>query len=132
MRLLWEGAGRPIVPTLKLRSDDTTGSGNQFPRGGAIEHIVQASPGVPVVDLVGTGVNLRVTVSPLLAGRIWLRDLFTFGQGIVPASGTRTTTIPIPNQASVVGVHLAFQTLAFEAGGPKWPMTNVADCIINA
>jgi hypothetical protein len=131
MRLLWESSGARPLPTLKLRSESTTQSGRQFPIGGTIEHTIEASPGSQVADFIGASTNPRATPGLFLSGRFWLVDFFGFGSGVVSATGTRSMTIPIPNQSSLIGSYLAFQSLVFDTPAAPWPLTNAVDCIIN-
>ena len=88
-----------------------------------------AKPGAVGVQLLGAGVNLNaIPLTALGAGcnsyinllSFWM-PLSTFG---VPASGSWTQNYPVPNDATLKGVRVAFQTWYIILPALQWEMSN--------
>jgi hypothetical protein len=132
LQLRWTSASPPGVATLKVRSDAASTWANQFALGRSVDITVQGAPGAPVFHLIAPGIHIRTTTSPLLDGRLWLEGWLTWSQGILPASGETTITLPIPQNSALVGVYLAHQSIVAATPAPPWKVTNAADYYIRS
>jgi hypothetical protein len=129
--LLWSAGPGPEVPTLRLLGDPATNFARPFALGRDLVHTVEATPGAAVVHLAAPGLSRRVFAMPPFIGRGFLSDPFAIGTAIVPAGGEVSMRFTIPNQPALVGVYLAFQSLAADSAAGPWRFTNVADLFVN-
>jgi hypothetical protein len=124
MRLIWSG-----VPTVRLLGDSAA-SGNQFGLGGSIGHTVSGTPGSIVGDFVGTSfLDPPVTLGPI-QGRLLVQGA-TLDFATLPASGEAGFRMAIPNDHSLVGLHLTFQSATLDHVSGIAQFTNGADLFVN-
>lgn len=122
------------APTLFLLSDRFGANNNQFSLGGSISHTVMGVPGGLYLSLMSVTMTPPYSLPPVL-GLLYVNGPL-LGLGALPANGSFTTTLQIPNNTALAGgtatspgLHLAFQSLVLDPiAGPQ--TTNATDCYI--
>ncbi|HEX6812858.1 MAG TPA: hypothetical protein VF384_14625 [Planctomycetota bacterium] len=127
--LRWAGPFGAHTPTVKLKSDPTAPFRAPFGIGRPLDTIVQAEPGSFFATFASTTMAAPVAV-PGIIGQVWLGAPVLLNGDVVPAVGGHTTTFVLPNDPSLVGLYIAFQSLVIEQDG-EWRLTNLADCFVS-
>ena len=132
LQLRWAGPAGQFTPTVKLKSDPATPLNSQFAIGRTMDITVQGAPGGFFVNLESLSLqNTPIAIAGVLGG-FWLGSSVTLNLGLLPPNGQSTLTQTIPNNASFVGLLLAFQSVVAEQPLVLWRLTNVADAIITS
>ncbi len=124
LRLIWIHA-----PTIRLLSDPV-GNGDQFGLGGTVIHIADGTPGSIVANFVGTSFLDTPVFLPPVVGRLLVSGAL-MNVDILPASGRVQQRIPIPNDNSLIGLYLAYQSVTIDAVTGIVQLTNGVDHFVN-
>jgi hypothetical protein len=124
LRLDWINA-----PTVRLGSDPAA-SGSQFGIGGNVVHTVDGRTGTLAVSLFGPAFLAVPMALPPIAGRLLVQG-DVLDAAVVPSNGHVRRTFSIPNDTTIVGLHVIFQSVTFDALLGEAQFTNGADCLIN-
>lgn len=131
MQLRWSGLAGNYVPTVRLKSDNGGAASNQFAIGTVVEHTVQGAPGALFVNMQSLALLATPQPLPPVIGLQRISGI-TNGVGILPASGTFTSTWSLPANPALVGLYSAFQSLVAPAPFTTLTFTNVADCFVRS
>jgi hypothetical protein len=126
LRLLWSNN-----PTLRNRSDATTGSGSAYPLGGQVEFTAQYTPGCPWTLAIASGFLATPVTLPGFLGEFRLDNAVLIGSSLLDAQGLGIGTIPLPNSPAFVGLYYAYQGLILDVATGALVLTNGTDHFIN-
>ena len=124
LRLDWINA-----PTVRLSSDPSA-NGSQFGVGGNIVHQVDGKTGAIAVSWFGDSFLPVPPAVPPIAGRLLVLGS-TLDWSIIPSNGHVRRTLPIPNDISMIGAYLTFQSATFDELLGVAQFTNGTDCFLN-
>jgi len=126
VRLGWQR-----TPTMYLNSDRLgSGSQNVFAISGTVDSKVDATASSGYVSFMDAAFSPPFAIPPVNGTGV-VMPVFLLPAGSVPAVGPGIQTIPIPNNAFLVGVHIAMQTVVLDVGlGSNLFFTNGTDFII--
>jgi len=124
LRLIWGSTRTLTIASTRI----TSPSRNYFHLGATATLTVQGLPGEQYVNTIDIALLGTPVVVPPVVGYYWLPSFFNiFFIGILDGTGRGPLPIVVPNEMSIVGIHVYFQSATAGAG---IVFTNVADAII--
>ncbi|MFO1050615.1 MAG: hypothetical protein U1F36_00205 [Planctomycetota bacterium] len=121
------------LPTFTLNGPRGGASGRIFPIGGSFTATLNGYSGMPYGSLISFGWAASPGTVPGIGGRLILDfgTLVAYDSGTLSGSGQASVVWSIPNVASLVGAHVAFQGVSLTSTA-SLVLTNGIDCVINS
>jgi hypothetical protein len=109
---------------------DTTGNANRsyYHLGATATITTQGTPGESAYFMIDVGLSPVGIATPPVNGEFWLQTLFNlYFIGVIDVTGRSSVSLSIPNEMSLVGTRVYFQSLT---AGLEFNWTNVVDAVI--